>query len=219
MLTVHFIIMPLIIFGFSLLLQNWVGKSEFAQFYKMFAIGIAAGIIIHFIFSIISPFFLGKSHFITVLIKSIFIDGLLFSLLLLVSLHFAIEFFLDISLSFNWSMTAVVTFGYIGGIFTFLNIMQGFSGEVPGTLLEYIPYLSVILIVSILTGFFLPKYSDSFELWKKIIWAIIIILISTVLFGGLCFAKFYNFYEQYFIIVLLVPVLVIFEIADFRTFR
>ena len=215
----HIMFIPGLFFISSLVLQRWMEKNAFTNIIKLYLIGIAAGLVIDLILSLFNPIFDSKPHHMTIFLKSIIIDGFLFSSLIIVSLYFAIDFFCDISINLDWSMTSLLSASYIFGIYTVVDILQAFSVNYPGNFFQYLSLIPFLLTVSLIIGFGIPKYMDSFGIAEKIIWAVFTIVIPAVLFTVYSYLKFYNYIEQYLIIIPFISLALIFEIKDFKYFR
>jgi hypothetical protein len=216
---VHIIIFPLLIFVFSFLLQKWMDKNAFSNFYKLYFIGIVSGIIIHLIMSIFNPIFDSKPHHMIIFFKSLFIDGILFSVLLTVTLYFVIDFFCDISLNLDWPMTSLLSLAYISGIYTVFNIIQALSINFPDSFLFYFSYIPFLLLISIVIGFGIPRYLDAYDLIEKIIWGAFTVGIPSVCFTLYSYLRFYNYAEHYLFILPFIGIAAVFELKEFKDFR
>jgi hypothetical protein len=219
MQILHFLIMPFMIFFFSVVLQLWLDSDEFTQFYKLVGLGILAGIIVRIISSFFAPLFAGRAHFVTVLLDSFLISGLLYSMLISAAFWFLLHFHIGHKLTLTWSMTAVSAMGFLGGVTTINNILDAMGGNYPNSPLFYTAYIPVLLIFAIVTGFGLPKFMDNYELWKKILWGVFCVALPAITMGAFEFLHFFNYAWVYLAAAVLVPVAVLFEMFDFKVFR
>jgi hypothetical protein len=215
----HIIIVPLLIFILSLFLQNWTDKNSFSAFYKIFFIGIIAGIIINLILAIFQPIFAGKPHHMTVFYKSLFIDGFLFTSIFIVSFYLVLDFFCDISISLDWPMTSILSIAYLGGIFTVINIIEAFSIRFPDSILYYFSMIPFLLLISMITGFGIPKYLDAYGINEKILWGLFTIGIPFICFIIYSYLRFYNYIEYYLFIIPFGCLAAVFEFREFKYFR
>ena len=219
MQVLHFTIIPSVALIFSIILQYWLTKKEFVQYFKMYLLGLIAGILIFIIFSFFNTFFLRSAHHLTIFFKSLFIDGLLFSVLICVSLYFIYVFLVQIILTATWSMTSILSFAYLSGIYTTIHIIQSISGNFPNSPVVYISFISFLFFISLILGIGIPHFFDSYEMYKKILWAMFSIGILAVSFLIYSYLIFYNYYLHYFFIAAFVILLIFFEKFDFKYFR
>ncbi|OHD16953.1 MAG: hypothetical protein A2086_13780 [Spirochaetes bacterium GWD1_27_9] len=213
------IFIPLVIFLFSLFIQNILSKENFFEFFKMFAFGIIAGLIINFVTSFFNPIFMFKANYFTIFIKSFLIDGLLFSLLFAVSFYFVLDIFCYIDTDFNFSITSILSFAYLCGIFIVLNIVSVFSKSYLENIFSYLPFLSVLIIVSLIVGFGYPNFINSKILLTKISWGIFTVGLSLLVFGIYWYLRFFNFIEYYIFIAIALTLIFVFEKFEFNNFR
>ena len=134
---IHFIILPLMVFIFSILLQKCFNRDEFIQYYKVYLLGLIAGLLILFIFHFIDPFFYGAAHYFTILIKSIFVYGILFTLFTAIALLTFFHLGKNIRHTDSWSLVSILSFSYISGIYTIINIYECNTGNYPDYLIHY----------------------------------------------------------------------------------
>ena len=215
----HLTILPSIIIILSIILCNWLKKEQFLQYFKIYLLGILAGIIICIVFSFFKTIFAGSAHHLTILIKSLLIDGLLFSVLFSISLYFIFNFILDVKLTSTWSITSIMIFAYLGGIYTLLNIVGTFTRDHPDNSLIYFSFIAFLLYISIISGMGFCKFFDSYKIINKVLWAILFIGILSLSFAIYNYLMFYNYYEHYFFIAVFIIISIFFEIFDFKLFR
>jgi len=216
---VHFVILPFIIFIFSVVLHYWLDQKEFNQFLKMYFLGIAAGLIITIIQSVFKFTFTYSANYISILLKSLFFDGVFVSLFIIVTLYFIFDKILGIQLTINWSLTSIMIFSYISGIYTVININEVLAGSYPETLFIYFSFFPYILFITLVLGIGIPNYIDSYDLLDKVLWAVFSIGITLIVSAIYSYLRFYNFWEHYLIAVLFIVIAIFFEIYDFRDFR
>ncbi len=216
---IHFIILPLMVFIFSVLLQKSFNRDEFIQYYKVYLLGLIAGLLILFIFHLIDPVFYQSAHYFTILIKSIFVYGILFTLLTVVVLLTFFHFGKNIKHSDSWSLVSILSFSYISGIYTIINIYESNTGNNPDYLIHYFAFIPFLLFVSLIIGLGLYNYINEYRIYLKIIWVFITIVIIILSFSSYYFLIFYNFIYQYIYLLLFVGLYMIFEFNDFKAFR
>jgi len=213
------VILPFIIFIFSVVLHYWLDQKEFNQFLKMYFLGIAAGLIITIIQSVFKFTFTYSANYISILLKSLFFDGVFVSLFIIVTLYFIFDKILGIQLTINWSLTSIMIFSYISGIYTVININEVLAGSYPETLFIYFSFFPYILFITLVLGIGIPNYIDSYDLLDKVLWAVFSIGITLIVSAIYSYLRFYNFWEHYLIAVLFIVIAIFFEIYDFRDFR
>lgn len=216
---IHFALMPSIFIILSITLHYWLDQKEFNQYFKIFFLGLAFGFIIIFLNFILKSLYIHSAHFLTILLKSLFIDGILFSVLLAVSLYFIFDRVLGIQLTITWSLTSIMIFSYLLGAFSVINTVEILTDLYPDTLLFYFCYLPMILLVTLILGFGIPKFMDELDLLYKIIWAVFSIGIPIIIFAFFYIMKFYNNPLIYLINIPFIAAAVLFEIYDFKQFR
>lgn len=216
---VHFVILPFIIFIFSIVLHYWLDQKEFNQFLKIYFLGIAAGLIITIIQSIFKFTFTYSANYISILLKSLFFDGAFVSLFIIVTLYFIFDKILGIQLTINWSLTSIMIFSYISGIYTVININEVLGGSYPESLFIYFSFFPYILFITLVLGIGIPNYIDSYDLLDKVLWAAFSIGITLIISALYSYLRYYNFWEHYLIAVFFIVIAVFFEIYDFRDFR
>ena len=216
---IHFVIFPLLILSFSILLQNWLNKEEFIQYYKLYFLGIIIGFIILFILKFINPFFYGAIKYYTILLKTFFINGILFTLFTTLILITFFQIKQNIKFINSWSLTSILSFSYLSGIYTVINIQECFTDNFPDYLIYYLVFIPFILFNSMILGFGIYRFYYDFEIYKKILWIILTTLILVSSFTGFYFLIFYNFYYKYIFTLLFIGLYIIFEINDFKSFR
>lgn len=216
---IHFIILPLIVITYSILLQKCFTKDEFIQYYKVYFLGLIAGLLILFILSFIEPFFYYSAHYFTILIKSIFVYGIIFTLFTAIALLIFFHLGKNVKHSNSWSLVSTLSFSYISGIYTIINILECNTGNYPDYLIHYFVFIPFLLFVSIIIGLGLYNYINDYGIFKKIIWIIITIVITISSFSAYYFLTFYNLIYQYIYLLLFLGLFLIFEFNDFRAFR
>lgn len=110
-------------------------------------------------------------------------------------------------------------FSFICGIFTSINFIEAVSNNYPDYLTYYLPFLSYIILISIIIGFGYFKYVKAYDLYLKIFWISIAAIIFIVISSIYQYLKFYNSLYQYLIIFPAGILFFIFEIFDFKYFR
>lgn len=216
---IHFIFLPLLILAFSIFLQKWLNREEFIQFYKLYFIGIIAGFIILLILKFINPFFYGTAKYYTVLIKTLTANGILFSIFIIIVLFLFFQFNQNIKYTNSWSLTSILSFSYISGIYTVIDIQECLTDNYPDYLTYYLIFIPLILFISLVSGFGVYRFFYDFKIYKKILWLILIIPVIISAFTGYYFVMFYNFYYKYIFLLLFGGLYIIFEFADFKLFR
>jgi MFS family permease len=211
--------MPSIVIIISIILQKWLDKDEFIEFFKIYGIGLVTGILLSIIFGIINNFFKFKVHYLTIILKAMFLDGLLFSLIICVSFFYINKLFMKLNSSLSWINASIYSFAFVSGIYSIINIVQSMNRDYPDNPFYYIPFLSLIFFVSILIGLLGPKFLDEYSLLKKILWAALLIISLTLTFSIFYFLNFYNYIYIYLFIVPFGVLVVFFEINEFRYFR
>lgn len=219
MQILSFLFIPLFFILVSIYIQLWMDKDEFSQVFKMLGFGILFGIIINFILSLINSFYHLKANVISILLKSLFFDGILVSILIVITFFIIIELLMDVSTQSVWSVSSIMAFGYISGYLLVTNIVGGFNKQYPDSVFIYFSHIALLIFMSIALGFSYSKFSDSFSTVAKIIWFISIILILSMFFGVFKILSFFNLSYIYFFIIPFVAVTILFEIFDFRDYR
>ncbi len=214
----HFSLVPSIVIILSIFMQSWISKDEFIDFFKIYAFGVLTGILVSIIFFFINKIFINSANYIILLLKSLFIDGLLFSIIISVCFYFILKLFVS-SMSFSWFFASLLSFSFLCGIFSAINIIECFSHDYPNNPLNYLPYISLLLFISMFSGFGFPKFSDAFDLFKKILWAGLCILVLSVCFGFYKYLGYYNNLYQYLFILPLIVIAVIFDRFEFKYIR
>jgi MFS family permease len=211
--------MPSIVIIISIILQKWLDKDEFIEFFKIYGIGLVTGILLSIIFGIINNFFKFKVHYLTIILKAMFLDGLLFSLIICVSFFYINKLFMKLNSSLSWINASIYSFAFISGTYSIINIVQSMNRDYPDNPLYYIPFFSLIFFVSMLIGLLGPKFLEEYDLLKKILWAVLLITSLTLTFSVFYFLNFYNYIYIYLFIVPFGVLVVFFEINEFRYFR
>jgi len=214
----HISILPSVLIIFLIIAEKWISKEDYINFFKFFLSGIISGILLCIIFHFINSFYNGSAHYITILIKSLVIDGLLFSLSLLSLLFIVIKFFSSYN-SFTWTEGSILSFFYITGVYFIVNITHTFIKETPNSILHYLLYIPYIIFISIITGLSLQKYFDSFEIYKKILWSIFAVSVLTITIAFYTFFNFFNSTIKYALILPIIVIFFIFELIDFKYYR
>jgi hypothetical protein len=216
---IHFFLIPLLFFAASIYFQDWITKSEFASLYKFFLFGIIAAIATGIITKFLSFFYAYSAFFLTIALKSLFIDGFLYGAVIAVSLYYIFNFLTKHNVSRNLSISSLMTFAFISGFFAFINIKDTLGHQYLDSLFDYIPYLSYFLITAIIAGLGYFKFSDSYSMHYKIFWAVLsgstFIIVSTLY-------NFFRFYNSAFQHILIIPAGVAwyyFNKYEFRYFR
>jgi hypothetical protein len=202
----------------SIILHDLFNQKEFTYFIKIYFFGLIAGIILSLIYGFLNQFFVGKAAHFTILLKSLFIDGILLTLLISGSLYYILNFILDLSASSSWSISTIMIFTYLSGVFTVSNIFESLNNNYFNNLLDFLTFLSLLLFVSMILGFGLPNFIDAYELFKKILWCFFVISILIVSFGFYYYEKFYFSNLQYYIIIPSIILTGIFGYFDFKYF-
>jgi hypothetical protein len=219
MIFLNLIIVPLLIAILSVYLQSHLEKDEFINFFKVLFIGLVAGVILNIVTGFFTPLFEGKANFIVIGLKSLFIDGVLFSAIIVITFYFVLDFFVDMGIRIDWAMTTIFSVGYLGGIYTVLNIVETCNKNFPANPLMYLSFFSVLIIVSIVIGYGIPRYLDSYDTKDKSTWVLFTIGIPALCFMFYSFFKFYDMIFQYIFVIILIPVVIIFEKNEFELFR
>jgi len=216
---IHSILFPAIIFIISIILHYWLDQKEFKQFIKIFFIGIAAGIIITVFQDAVKGLYMYSSNPVSVLIKSFLYDGIFISLFIIISLYFLFDKVLGIQLTINWSLTSIIIFSYICGIYTVINIAQVHDKLYPENFLFYFSYLPYICFITLILGLGIPNFIDAYNLLNKILWAVFTIGITIIASALYNFYVYYNYLEHYLIIIPFAAAAFAFEMLDFKDFR
>ncbi len=216
---VHFIILPLLVLGFSILLQNWLNREEFIQYYKLYFLGLIVGLLIIFIFKIINPFFYGAAKYLTILIKTISVNGIFFTLFSVIILFSFFHIGKNIKFTDSWSLTSLLSFSYISGIYTVINIQECNTETYPDYIIHYLAFIPLILFVSLILGAGLYRMIYHFTIFIKILWATLTILVLILSFTGYYFLTFYNYDYKFIFLLLFIGLYIIFELYDFKSFR
>jgi len=148
-----------------------------------------------------------------------FLDGLLFSLIICVSFFYINKLFMKLNSSLSWINASIYSFAFISGTYSIINIVQSMNRDYPDNPLYYIPFFSLIFFVSMLIGLLGPKFLEEYDLLKKILWAVLLITSLTLTFSVFYFLNFYNYIYIYLFIVPFGVLVVFFEINEFRYFR
>jgi hypothetical protein len=216
---IHFIILPLFILGFSIILQNWLNREEFIQYFKLYFIGLLIGIIILIILNFTNPIFYGAAKYYTILLKTLFTKGLLFTIFTLVLLLLYFHINDNIKFTNCWSLTSIISFSFLSGIYTVINIQECLTDNFPDYLTFYLIFIPLIFFASLILGLGIYRFFYHFEVYIKILWLILIVFILIISFAGYYFLTFYNFYYKYIYILLFLGIYLIFEFNDFKSFR
>ena len=94
--------MPVIIFISTVFLQSWLSKNEFIEIYKIYFIGIIIGLVTSLLSYILSPIYFYSAYKLTILIKTIIIDGLLFIVVIGVSLYYIFKNLIKLNITTNF---------------------------------------------------------------------------------------------------------------------
>lgn len=219
MYFIHLLLMPVIFFIISIFLQNWLSKNEFIEIYKIYFLGIAIGLVTSLISYLLSPIYFYSAYKLTIFLKSIFIDGLLFIMVIGVSLYYIFRYIIKLNISPNFSFLTIMIFSFICGLYTFINFTEAISNNYPDYLSNYLPFLSYIILISIIIGFGYFKYLEAYDTYLKIFWVLIAAILFIVISSIYQYLKFYNSLYQYLLIFPAGILFFIFEVFDFRYFR
>jgi hypothetical protein len=211
MIFLNFIIIPVLLFLLSVFIQRWFDKDEFINYFKIILVGIVAGIIINIIFGIINIFLAGRANHLTVFFKSLFIDGILFTLILSLSFLFVLDFFLDMHIILDWFKGTVFAAAYLGGIFLVTNIVDSFTGNYPASVLIYLSKIPFLCLITLILGFGIPKFMDAYELVEKILYSISTLVIIIICFTIFNYLNFYDYIYQYLFSIPLIIMLFLFK--------
>jgi len=211
--------MPVIFFIVSIFLQSWLSKNEFIHIYKMLIFGIAAGALISILTELLSSIYFYSAYQLTILLKSIFIDGLLYIVIISASLYYIFNYLIKTSISANYSLISIMVFSFICGIFTFINFKEAASNIYPDYLFNYFSFLSYILLISFIIGFGYFKYVETYGIYIKIFWIFLTIILFITVSVFFNYYKFYNSIFQYLLIIPAAVAYFFFEIFEFRYFR
>lgn len=216
---VHITLLPFITVIFLIYLHNLLSEKEFIQYLKIFACGLLIGLVINIIFAIINYIFLYSAHHLTIFLKSLFFDGLLFSVIVCVTIYLIYNNIVDIKLTSNWAISSIMSFSYISGIYTVTNIAETLSKKYPDTLLMYFSIIPFIIFISLILGLGTQNYFDSYLLLNKILWSAFTISSLTASLMIYNYLRFYNYNEHYFVIIIFTILFIVFEIREFSYFR
>lgn len=215
----HFVIFPLFFFVFCMILQQWTNDEDFTNMFKLYGMGIIGGFIIKIFFSIFNPIFNNKANHLIIFIKSLSIDGIIFSILVIISFYILFDLFTGISSTINWLWSTFFFLSYILGIFTTINGIEAFYSIYPQSPLFYIPFFSFILLISFISGLGVFLFIESYNMILKVIIALFTILIVASLSMVFNYLRFYNYYEYFYFIIPTLIFAIIFEFTDFRYMR
>jgi len=219
MAFLHIFILPLIIFLFSLFLQKWFDKDEFYYFFLIFFVGLLAGIVFSIILGIVDSFYIGTANHFSIFFKSLIFNGIIFTIFIFFTFHLTLDFFLDMSIKLDWSNTTIYSFSFLSGIFTVIHFFQAISKESPANPLVYFSFIPLLIIVSIIIGFGLPKFLNSYYLNDKIKWASLILGITSISLTVYFYLKFYDYLYQYLLLLVSGAFIYYFEKLEFKKFR
>jgi len=199
-------------------MQKKVEEGFFIDIFKLYGMGIIFGIVINLFVSFINSFFVGIAHPVLIIVKLFLSYSIFFSALYLLSYYFIINYFTETGSSLNWVSNFMFNLSFLGGIFSFLNIIQVLNMETPQTIFFYFSYISFILFISLVLGFFTTHFFDAVFLKDKILFFIINFLILSLLLVSYFFTVFYNLIFSYLIVVLFGVLVTIFYFSEFKYF-
>lgn len=219
MLFFHISIVPIVFFIFTLFFHKWLDQKEFNQAIKIFFIGLLEGLTI-LIFNKISNFiFKYSANPLSIFIKCTILDGIIFSLITILFLYFSIVHILGIQITVTWSLTSVMIYSFLSGVYSLINFFEAVKGFYPNSVIYYLYLFSYLFLISIILGFGIPNFLDSLEWHDKILWLLfsfgLIFLLST-------FFSFFKFYESKWLLLLplaFIITFIFFDIYDFKYFR
>jgi len=166
-----------------------------------------------------NPIFENKAHHFTIFMKSLFIDGILFSVIVIISFYILLDFLSNISSNLNWLWSTLFFLGYILGIFSIINAIDSYYCYYPNSPLFYLSFISFILLISFITGLGIYLFNETYNLIIKILIASFTILFVAILSMIFNYLKFYDYYEYLYFIIPAVIFSIIFEFKEFRYIR
>lgn len=213
----HIAVYPALFLVFSLIIQTFLNKKEFIALFKIYLLAVifAFAFIIAAVF--LEPYFAHSAHILTVLLKSLTIYGILFSLILLIS-HLIIINSILAKLSLSWTLLSIFSLVNLLGFFTTINIFDVAFHNTPNSPLIYTIQIPVFISLALATGICLLHYDDNYSVIKKILWIAVSFVIVTVVITGYTFLTYYNFIFQYLLIIPAIVLFIIFNIIDFKYF-
>jgi hypothetical protein len=215
----HITLLPSVIFILSIVLQFWFNKDEFFEFYKLYFLGIAAGIVFLIVSSFFNGIFAYSANHTTVFLRSLIIDGFLFTGIFCTAIYFIFDLLVKHSMTSTWSLTSILCFSYVSGLYTSINISGALNNVYPTNILLYISLFALMIFISLILGIGLPNFMDAYDLFKKILWGIFTIGIIMIVLTAYNYLLFYNYSYHYLIILVTGVFLVFFEVHDFKLFR
>ncbi len=215
----HFFIFPLTFFVIMIILQQWINDEEFSQMFKLYGIGLLVGLGIKIFFSFFSPIFDGKAHHFIIFIKSLLFDGLLFSIIIIVSFYILIDFLSDLSISQNWFWLTFFFLSYIFGIFTTINAIESYNSFYPNSPLFYLCFIPFIILISFMAGLGIFLFMENYNIILKVVIAFLTILFVSIFFMVFSYLRFYDYYEYFYFLIPFTIFAIIFEIKEFRHIR
>lgn len=215
----HFFIFPLTFFLLMIILEKCLNDEEFSQMFRLYGVGFIIGIVIKILFSFFEQIFYGKAHHFTIFIKSLVINGLLFSLIIILSFYILIDFLLDISINLNWLLSTFFFLSYIYGIFSSINAIESYYSIYPSSPLFYLCFIPFIILISFIGGLGFFLFIENYKIIIKVISAIFTILLFSIFFMIFNYLRFYNYYEYFYLLIPFFIFTIIFEVKEFRYFR
>ncbi|HBD93709.1 MAG: hypothetical protein A2015_04420 [Spirochaetes bacterium GWF1_31_7] len=172
--------------------QFYFDQNEFSSFIKLFIIGLLYALFYKFVFGIFDSMTETIANPLSIWIKYIIIDGLLFIAISSALLYGIIGFFNIVNVDTGWKNTSFLLFALLSGYFTIYSIYYNSIQFIPNTIFAYMHYASLILIISTLSGLGISKFIEGYSISEKLISLLLGIILPVIITTPLKVAYFYG---------------------------
>ncbi len=202
MILYNALFVPLLFVFSTVLIQLLIDHDSFIDLYATFGIGILGGIVYIIIASVLDRITGSDYNKTSIILKAFLTDGLLITVVICGIFGLISYKVIDGVENNSLPVISTICFSLISGILTTQRIWLSVNTIFFDSILQYISYGSLILLISVIMGFGFKLFSDGYSIVIKIIFATLTILLVTAVYS------FYNLtfiYNSYLHMIYIIP--------------
>lgn len=190
---IHLLFFPALTLLLPVVLQYFLSEDELFSYFKIYVLGFAGGLLVNVLFFGIGSFFAGKSHFSTIVTKTVIVDGVLF-VLVIAGLFYGIVYkIVGSKIKLNLLNMSLLSIPVLLGYYSVLTIFQ-FSGmAIPNSPLVYTSILALISLISLSLALMFGPIVHVKSMILKIITGLFLFLVLTAVVSSYKVLFFYNY--------------------------
>lgn len=190
---IHLLFFPILTLLLPLIFQYFLTEDELFSYFKIYILSFASGFIVNALLFGINSFFAGRSHFDTIVAKTILVDGFLFILIMSGLFYGIILRIIGKKIPLNLFNMTILTIPILLGFYSSHSIYQFSLMAIPNTPLMYTAIMALIGITSFFMALVFENFRKSNNIILKIVLMIFILLILTALTASYKMLVFYNY--------------------------